>query len=100
MEQIVRGFEKYSKYTMGVELRAKSKDILFAINRANLSDNKILALTKLRDSCEDMKMLVQLSKELKAFNSFEQFERSSLLVVSVCKQSQAWLKATKRVGGG
>ena len=37
MEQIVRGFEKYHKYTMGVELRHKSKEILFLINRANLN---------------------------------------------------------------
>ncbi len=27
MEQIVRGFEKYHKYTMGIDLREKSKNI-------------------------------------------------------------------------
>ncbi|CAA6819493.1 MAG: Unknown protein [uncultured Sulfurovum sp.] len=91
MEQIVKGFEKYHKYTMGVDLREKSKDILYLINRANLSDNKKLAITNLRDGCEDMKMLIQLSKELEAFKSFKQFEYSSMLVVGVCKQAQGWL---------
>ncbi len=100
MEQIVRGFEKYHKYTMGVELREKSKTLLFAINRANLSEDKVKTLTHLRDSCEDMKMLIQLSKELKAFKNFGQFEHSSLLAVAVCKQAQAWLGATKRGRGG
>ena len=100
MEQIVRGFEKYHKYTIGVDLRQKSKELLFNIGHANLAENKIVALTKLRDSCEEMKMLIQLSKELQAFKSFKQFEHSSLLAVTVCKQAQAWLNTTKRSRGG
>ncbi len=101
MEQIVRGFEKYHKYTMGTDLRQKSKELLFCVNAVNPSDNKVLALKKLRDVCEEMKVLLQLSKELKAFTSFKQFERSSLLAVSVCRQAQAWLLfSQKRVGGG
>jgi hypothetical protein len=100
MEQIVRGFEKYHKYTMGVDLRQKSKMLLFAINCANLSDDRVHALSKLRDICEEMKMLLQLSKELQVFQNFKQFEHSSLLAVTVCKQAQAWLRATKRRRGG
>ena len=100
MEQIVRGFEKYHKYTMGVDLRQKSKTLLFGIGHANLADDKMFALTKIRDNCEEMKMLIQLSKELQVFKNFKQFERSSLLAVTVCKQAQAWLDATKRSRGG
>jgi hypothetical protein len=100
MEQIVRGFEKYHKYTMGVDLRQKSKMLLFAINRANLSEDRVYALRKLRDICEEMKMLLQLSKELQVFQNFKQFEHSSLLAVTVCKQAQAWLNASKRSRGG
>jgi hypothetical protein len=100
MEQIVRGFDKYHKYTMGVDLRQKSKTLLFAINRANMSDDKVKVLMTLRDACEDMKMLIQLSKELQSFKNFKQFEHSSLLTVAVCKQAQAWLNAVKRSRGG
>ena len=100
MEQIVRGFEKYHKYTMGVELREKSKTLLFAINRVNMSDDKVKALATLRDACEDMKVLIQIAKELQSFKNFKQFEHSSLLTVTVCKQAQAWLGATKRSRGG
>ena len=59
MEQIVRGFEKYHKYTLGVDLRQKSKTLLFAIGHANLAEDKVVSLTKLRDACEEMKMLMQ-----------------------------------------
>jgi glutamine synthetase adenylyltransferase len=99
MEQIVRGFEKYHKYTMGVELRQKSKTLLFAVGHVNLSDNKVHALTQLRDAGEEMKMLIQLCKELRVFKNFRQFEHSSFLAVAVCKQAQAWLVATKRDRG-
>jgi len=95
MEKIVKGFEKYNKYTIGVDLREKSKNILYLINRANLSTEKKEAITNLRDGCEDMKMLIQLSKELEAFKSFKQFEYSSMLVVGVCKQAQGWLGSSR-----
>lgn len=100
IEEIVRGFEKYHKYTMGVDLRNKSKEILFGISRANLSEDRVATLGSLRDSCEEMKMLIHLSKELKAFRSFKQFEYSSMLSVGVCKQAQAWLGASRCVGRG
>lgn len=96
MEKIVKGFEKYNKYTIGIDLREKSKTILYLINRANLSKDKKEALTNLRDSCEEMKILIQLCKELQAFRSFKQFEYSSMLVVGVCKQAQGWLGMHKR----
>ena len=95
IEQIVRGFEKYHKYTIGVDLRDRSKSILFLINRANFSEDRVKALTHLRDVCEEMKMLVQLTKELKAFSSFKQFEYSSMLTVGICKQAQSWLRYYK-----
>ena len=96
IEKIVRGFERYHKYTMGVELRRQSKEVLFGISRANLAKERVEAIIDLRDSCEEMKLLIQISKELKVFKNFKQFEYSSLLIVAVCKQAQAWLRATQR----
>ena len=97
LETIVKSFDKYHRYTIGEDMRKFSKDILFIINRVGLSNNKLQALTMLRDRCEDMKMLLLISKELKAFKSFKQFEHSSKLTTDVCKQAQAWLNATTRV---
>ena len=97
IESIVKGFEKYHKYTIGEDMRKFSKDMLFMINRVGLAKDKVRVLTKLRDRCEDMKMLLLIAKELKAFRSFKQFEHSTFLSVSVCKQSQAWLGSVARV---
>jgi len=97
METIVKGFDKYHKYTIGEDMRKFSKDMLFIVNRVGLAKDKVRVITKLRDRCEDMKMLLLIAKELNAFKSFKQFEHSSMLSVAVCKQSQSWLKNVARV---
>ena len=97
VETIVKSFDKYHKYTIGNDLREYSKQMLFLIHRANMSEEKKDKLELLRDKCEDVKMLLQLAKELKAFKSFAQFEHSSKLAVAICKQAQAWLNHYARV---
>jgi hypothetical protein len=97
METIVKSFDKYEKYTIGEDLRNYSKELLFCVHRANIADKKLHKLRELRDKCEEIKMLLQLCKELKAFKSFKQFEHSSKLIISVCKQAQAWYNHFARV---
>ena len=92
-ESIVKNFEKYHKYTMGEELRNRSRDILFGIQKANMSKDKSQELIALRDKCEAFKMTVAIAQEIKAFNSFKQFENSSKLSYAVCRQAQAWLNS-------
>ena len=94
IETIVKGFDRYHKYTIGSDLRVHSKEILFLINKANISKNRLPRLLELRDKCEELKMLIRVSKELQAYKGFKQFEHSSKLTVDVCKQAQSWLKAT------
>ena len=97
IETIVKGFDKYHKYTIGEDLRTYSKELMFMIHRANISQEKKEKLENLTYKCEDLKMLIQLGKELKAFKSFKQFEISSKHTVDVCRQSQAWLNHFVRV---
>ena len=97
VESIVKGFDRYHRYTIGQDIRESSKELLFLINRVGLSKDRVEVLTKLRDKCEDMKMLLLIAKELKVFKSFKQFEHSSKLSVDVCRQSQGWLGSQNRV---
>jgi len=94
VETIVKSFDKYFKYTVGSDLRAYSKRILFGVHKANRAYDKQIWLEKLVEHCEEFKMLVQLCKELKAFKSFKQFEHVSKKAVEVAKQAQAWLNYT------
>lgn len=91
LETIVRGFEKYHKYTIGADLRTHAKMILFGVHRANTHKGE--AVGALLERCEELKMLLQLAKELGAFGAFKQFEHSSALAVNVCRQAQGWSRS-------
>jgi hypothetical protein len=97
IETIVKGFEKYHKYTVGEDLRNYSKELMFLIQRANMSEERVSELVNLRNKCEEVKMLIRVVKELKAFKSFKQFEYSSKLTMNICRQAQAWLSKSAGV---
>ena len=98
LEDIVKSFDKYHKYTIGKDLRKKSKKLLFLIHRVSFEEDKIKYLKRLVKKCEEMKMIISITKELKAFRSFNQFEHSSKLLVVICKQGQSWYNYYVRVG--
>lgn len=95
IETIVKGFEKYYKYTLGEDLRQQSKEVLFLIQRANMSEDRSSGLLDLRNKCEEVKMLIRIVHELKVFKGFKQFEYCAKLSHEVCRQAQAWLNACK-----
>ena len=97
IETIVKNFDKYTRYSIGEDLRSYSKELLFLIHRANRTESKNEKPTLLVEKCEESKMLIQIAKELKVFKSFKQFEHSSKLCVNICKQSQAWLNHSKKI---
>ena len=96
IETIVKTFDKYTKYSIGEDLRIYSKDILFLIHKANRNKDKIYTLNLLVEKGEECKMLIQLAKELKVFKSFKQFEYATKLCVNICKQAQAWYNYTAK----
>ena len=95
VETIVKGFERYHKYTLGEDLRQHSKEVLFLIQRANMSEDRSRELIALRNKCEELKMFIRVTHELKAFAGFKQFEHCAKLSHEVCRQAQAWLNACK-----
>ncbi len=98
-EKVVAGFSRYHKYTLGTELRNKSRDILGLIVKANSSSDKLPHLLELREKVEELIILIRLCKEVKAFKSFAAFQFAVEEVISVSRQNEGWLKSagtTKR----
>jgi hypothetical protein len=95
IETIVRNFSRYHKYSIGAELRDKAREILYGIYKVYFSKDKKSMLEKLRDTTEEMKIIIYLAKELKAFKNFKQFEISSGIVFELSKQAQGWLRSLK-----
>jgi len=73
-EKVVAGFSRYHKYTLGTELRNRSREIVLTIIRANSSPDKTPHLMKLRNDLEELLLLIRLCKETKAFKSFKAFQ--------------------------
>jgi hypothetical protein len=92
-EKIVANFSKYHKYTVGADLRTRSKEILFLIAKANATKDKSPVLMKLREKIEEIKILINICKELKAFRSLKSFEYAIKGAVNIAKQNEGWLKS-------
>ena len=71
VEQVVRGFSRYHKYSLGTELREGARWVLRLVVRANGRRDKAPVLLEIRDQCEDLKVLIRLGHDAKVFGSFK-----------------------------
>ena len=99
LEEVVRKFSRYHKYGLGTELRAGAREVLRLVVRANARRDKAPVLPELREAIEDLKVLVRLGHDTKAFPSFGAFEQAIGQVVTIAKQNEGWLKHTTRGHG-
>ena len=96
IEEAVREFPRYHKYTLGTELRRQAMDVCRLILRAaQADDERPRRVQQLVNAVDDLKLQIQLGKELKAFASFRQFQDIAELAVAIGKQSGGWRKRTK-----
>ncbi len=93
VEQAVKHFPRYHKYTLGSELRKQAMLICQLVARAWREKTQNLAILKrLVATVDDLKIQLQLGKELQVFQNFSVFERLAVLTVTVGKQSGGWLR--------
>jgi hypothetical protein len=92
-ETIVRNFSRYNKYTLGAEMREKSREMVKIIIKANSTGDKLPLLLELREATEELKTLVRISKETGAFKNFNAFAHAIECVVSVSKQNEGWIRS-------
>ena len=91
-ETIVRHFERYHKYTIGTDLRNKSRSILMLITKAIKKADRKLYLEMAVRRIEELKILIRITKEIKAFRSLYSFEYATKKTIEVAKQCEGWLK--------
>jgi len=95
IENSVRGFSRYHKYTLGSDLRNLSRSVLRLIVKANSEKDKARSLQQLRDTIEELKVVVRVGKEVKAYKSFNAFKELLELVFSISRQCEGWLKSMR-----
>ena len=102
MEKIVRNFSRYHKYTLGSELRNRSREILASVIEANnQNEDRATKLLELREKIEFFKVLARLCHESGGFARTRSYLYVAEQMVSIAKQNEGWLKQTtgKRLKG-
>ena len=99
LEQVVRNFSRYHKYSIGQDLRDGARRVLKLIVRANARGDKSSVLLELREEVEELKVLLRLCHDVKGFSNFNSFENAIGLVVNVARQNEGWLKSQRQGRG-
>lgn len=97
LEHAVRRFPRYHKYTLGTELRQTSQRLCRGVARANNAslEARIVALDQLVLAVDEMKTLLTLSQEMRAFANFNEFAQATELAVALGKQSGGWRRRVR-----
>jgi hypothetical protein len=98
-EKVVAGFSRYHKYTLGADLRNKSRGIVAQIIRANAERDKAAMLLALRGQLDELFILIRLAKEVQAFKSFSAYQFTVEQVASICRQNEGWLRSVRGTQG-
>jgi hypothetical protein len=84
LEHAVRGFPRYHKYAIGADLRRQALTVCRLIIVANTAiQDRASAVERLVLAVEELKLLIQMGKELRAFRSFKQFEQAAVLAAAL-----------------
>ena len=99
MEQIVRSFSRYHKYTLGSDLRDGARRVLKLVARANTRRDKLPLLLELREEVEQLKVVLRWCQDVKAFASFKAFENAIGKAVEIATQNEGWWKHQRQGHG-
>lgn len=62
-------------------------------------DGRLVSVERLVLAMEKLNLLIQMGKEVRAFASFQEFERAAELAVALSKQSGGWCRALAEGAG-
>ena len=93
IETIVFHFSRYHKYTVGTDLRNLSRRIVVLIAKANLKSIRKETLAQSLESIEELKILIRICKETKAFRSLKSYEFAARLTIDVARQCEGWYRS-------
>jgi hypothetical protein len=94
IEKIVRNFSRYHKYTLGTELRNKSRNIVEIIIKANNTEERKKHLLELRQELETFKVFTRLCHDSGGFSSTGSYLHLAERIVNIAKQNEGWIRSS------
>ena len=95
VENIVRSFARYHKYTLGSELRSGTRRIVELIVKANGSREREPVLYELREMIDQVTITARICQEVMGYKTFEGFTTTVEGLVLLARQNEGWLKFTR-----
>lgn len=91
IEQAVRRFARFHKYSFGADLRAQAMEVATLAHRAWRDRSRQAEwINKLVWAVDDLKLRLQLGSRIRAFASFGQFEHLARLASDLGRQTGGW----------
>ena len=98
IEQAVRGFPRYSKHSLGADLRRTAMEVAQFAHRAWRERKRASEWTEqLVWKIDQLKISLQLGKRLRAFKSLAQFEALARVAHELGKQAGGWHRQQSRL---
>jgi hypothetical protein len=96
IENCVKSFPRYHKYTLGSEMRDIAYKLFIAITYSiNNKNTRIKTVTKAHNFSEILKIKIHIAKQITNL-SFKMFENLVALVITISKQCKSWQKQLQR----
>jgi hypothetical protein len=91
IEQAVRGFARYNRYSVGADLRTQAMQVVRVCHRAWRERARQAYWTdQLVWAIDELKLTLQLAKDVHAFRGFAQFEQLIRLAEDLGRQAGGW----------
>lgn len=99
VETAVRRFPRFHKYSVGADLRAHAMQVARCVHKAwRDAEQRLHRVMEVCSAVDDLKISMQLAKQVRAFGSFAEFEAVARLVNELGQQSGGWLKKLQSKG--
>ena len=99
VENAVRRFPRFHKFSVGADLRAAAMQVARCVHKAwRDPEQRLQRVKELCSAVDDLKISLQLAKEVKAFGSFAEFEAIAKLANGLGQQSGGWLNSLQSKG--
>lgn len=97
IEQAVRGFVRYHKYTIGADLRTQAMAVLRLCHRSwRDRGHQPRWVSELVWAIDELKLSLQIGSQLRAFKSFSQFESLIRATEEVGRNAGGWKRQIHR----
>ena len=93
LDRVVRDFSRFHKYSLGTRLRDSAMEIVLLVAKCNRREERSERLPELCSQVEELKILVNLGKEVSAFQSFKQFAQVMEQVMALARQAEGWRRS-------